>query len=98
MSRRSSSAQNNVRRALNRASAVLRHQARLVEQHALSPDEIDERLIAAITEAIVARGTVSQRDLVATNVPAAAIEQRFTYCFEEACRRHPKVVNVEAFA
>lgn len=59
-----------------------------------TPDEIRELMIRAIVESVVARGTVTDRDLILAEIPRAMITSDFKSCLEAAKRRHPKLTNL----
>jgi hypothetical protein len=84
-------------RVAARDRASLRRARRTRERMSLSPQEVDRRIENAIIEAVVARGTVSEADLVRANIPRAAItEARFTRCLDCARLRDPAIARVEA--
>jgi hypothetical protein len=83
-------------RGAARDRAALRRAHRARERCALSADEIDTRIEHAILEAAIARGAVTEADLLRANVPRAAItETRFTRCFDLARARDPAIARVE---
>jgi hypothetical protein len=84
------------RRLLARDRAYLRKAQR---NRALAAEEIDERIRRAIIEAAIARGTVTEDDLIRANIPREAITAaRFTRCFDQARERDPAIGRVEAGA
>lgn len=81
------------RRLLARDRAYLRKAQR---RRALAAEEIDERIERAIIEAAIARGAVTEDDLVRANIPREAITvARFTRCFDHARERDPAIGRVE---
>lgn len=84
-------------RVTARDRAALRRARRAHERLSLSAQEIDSRIESAIIEAVIARGTVSEADLVRANIPRTAItEARFTRCFDCARLRDPAIARVDA--
>lgn len=75
----------------NRDCAEGRKQARVREQETMSPEAIDENLIKAIIDAVVRNGAVTRQDLLATNVPPAAVDARFKHCMAIAEEREPRL-------
>jgi hypothetical protein len=79
-----------------RDRAILRRARQARERSHLTAQEIDRRIENAILEAAIARGTVSEADLVRANIPRAAItEARFIRCFDSARARDPAIARVE---
>ena len=75
---------------------ALRRAHRSGERAALTARDIDWRIENAIIEAAIARGSVSEADLVRANIPREAItEARFTRCFDAARERDPAIARVE---
>lgn len=84
------------RRILARDRAYLRKAER---RRTLAAEDLDERIERAIIEAAIARGTVTEDDLVRANIPREAItEARFTRCFDHAREIDPAIGRVESGA
>jgi len=66
------------------------------EQLAMTPQEVETRIVHAIIEYMTANGTVSKRDLLSTNVPPAAIEEKFEHCFAIAEEREPRLRHMRS--